>query len=371
MLLALAEPRGVSMALASGAVELPASTHLRVEGRSFRTPEGRFEWRGISAFRLIEMMAHGREADAIAFLDWTRKQNLTVVRAFLMARNLFNLTPAEGVAALPRLLELAKTRGLYVEVVALADTAQSRVDLDAHLAAVGRVAARHPNAILEIANEPGHATQDVRLQDPAFVKRLAAHVPEPVPVALGSAEYDPAYASGDYATYHFPRKAGWGHVVELARGAAMVERWNKPLISDEPIGAGAKTLDGRRDSNPQHFRAAAALTRLTGMGATFHYDGGLQARIPSGRELECFEAWRSGLRMLDGLPEGGAFVEGTAVSAIVAVKGAKASFARVFKDEIWLLLIEASPQMSARWNEGWRESRRESGEGVTLLRASR
>jgi hypothetical protein len=350
-----------------------APAHLRVDGRVFRSEHGRFGWRGISAFRLVEMVARRREGEAIAFLDWASKQELTVVRVFVMARHLFSLTPAEGLAALPRLLELANARGLHVEVVAFADTAQIRTDLDVHLKAVAAIVARHPNAILEIANEPGHATQDVRLHNPAFVKRLAALVPEPVPIALGSAEYSADYASGDYVTYHFPRKTGWGHVFDLARGAALIEHWRKPVVSDEPIGAAAKTVDGRRDSDPRHFRGAAALTRLTGMGATFHYEGGLQARIPSGRELECFVAWRAGLGMVDGLPEDGAFLEGSAVGAIGDVSGAGAAFARVFEleNEAWLLLLDTSPRVSVGWKQGWSETGRNTGDGVALLRARR
>lgn len=357
--------------LASEPVVTVASAHLRVEGQSFRTQSGRFEWRGISAFRLVEMIAHGREREATAFLDWADKQDLTVVRVFVMARNLFNLPPTDGLAALPRLLELADKRGVYVEIVALADTVKVRVDLEAHVKAVGAIAARYGNALVEIANEPGHSTQDPRLHDPAFVERLAALVPEPVPVAFGSAEYDPRYAGGDYATYHFPRKRGLGHVLELARGATLVDKWRKPLISDEPIGAAAETIGGRRDSDPRHFRAAGVVTRLTGMSATFHYEGGLQARIPAGRELECFKAWLAGLQMLDGLPAGGRFIDGAAVISIADVAGAQAAFARMFKSEVWLVLLEPSAKISARWKDGWRESSRNNAEDVALLRARR
>jgi hypothetical protein len=366
----LADSHDVLGQSVSDALVAPVS-HLRVEGRSFRTQAGPFEWRGISAFRLAEMVAHGREGEAAAFLDWARKHDLTVVRVFAMARNLFALPPAEGLAALPRLLELAGQRGVHVEIVALADTAKLRVDLEAHVKAVGAVAARYGNALVEIANEPGHSTQDPRLHDPAFVARLGALVPEPVPVAFGSAEYDPLYAGGDYATYHFPRRRGFGHVLELARGAALVDKWRKPLVSDEPIGAAAETIPGRRESNSQHFRAAGALTRLTQMAGTFHYEGGLQARVPAGQELECFRAWLSGLRMLEGLPQGGRFLEGAAMSSIADVAGAQAAFARVFDAEVWLVLLQPSDRVSTGWKQGWQESSRTNAEGVALVRARR
>ena len=44
-------------------------------------------------------------------------------------------------------------------------------------------------------------------------------------------------------------------------------------------------MDGRET------QAAALLTRLTGLGATFHYDGGIQTTIPAGTELACLDAW--------------------------------------------------------------------------------
>src|SRR3954469_10335281 len=47
-----------------------------------------FQWRGISAFRLVEMEAHGRHANVSRYLDWAAARHLTVVRVFTMARHL-------------------------------------------------------------------------------------------------------------------------------------------------------------------------------------------------------------------------------------------------------------------------------------------
>src|SRR5688572_28070347 len=43
------------------------------------------------------------------------------------------------------------------------------------------------------------------------------------------------------------------------------------------------------------FRAAAAAMRRHGIGATFHYEGGLQARLPTTVEMACLDAWLAGL----------------------------------------------------------------------------
>ncbi len=100
-------------------------------------------------------------------------------------------------------------------------------------------------------------------------------------------------------TFHAPAvPTPWGHVVRLADGAAFVTKWKKPVVSDEPIGAGPVSIPGRRDNDPDRFRAAALLTRMAGLGATFHYEQGLQARIPTGIELRCFDAWNDAWSLL-------------------------------------------------------------------------
>ncbi|HEX9368071.1 MAG TPA: hypothetical protein VF921_15680 [Vicinamibacterales bacterium] len=271
-----------------------AEGHLKVSGTRFVKPDGTaFEWRGISAFRLLELVAHGREADADVYLGWAASKKLTVARVLGMADNLFKLSPADGQHALPRLLELAQKRGLHVEVVALADTATIRVDYPRHVKAIGEICARYPNALVEIANEPVHPTQATAVHEAGYLKSLATLVPAGVPVSLGSVENGNGFADGTYVTWHAPRSGAWP--AEIAHGAAMMERFKKPLVNDEPMGAGEKALPGRRDNDPEHFRQAAAASRRAGLGATFHYEGGLQASLPSKIELACLDAWLAGL----------------------------------------------------------------------------
>ena len=280
---------------------------VSVAGTGFVLAGNPFAWRGITAFRLVEQVASGKEQDAVAYLDWAAAGKVSVVRVLTMAKHLFALAPADGLKALPRLLQLAADRGLHVEVVALADTADIPVDLDAHVAAVGKIAAQHANAFVEIANEPFHPTQHVSLHDRATLTRLAALIPQEVMVAYGSDAPDRS-GGGDYVTVHMPRgDAPWDHVAELAQGRALVAQYGKPVVSDEPIGAAARAQPGRRDDSPERFRAAALLTRMTGMHATFHYEGGLHARIPQGAELAAFEAWSEAWTLLPAGIEQAAF----------------------------------------------------------------
>jgi hypothetical protein len=355
------------------AVNTGATFPLRVEGRTFVDADGKpFEWRGITAFRLAEMIARGREEEAAAYLDWARTEQLTVVRVLLMARHLFTLTPAEGRAALPVLLDMARARGIVVEVVALADTQGLDLDYEAHIREVGRISVEKGNALVEIANEPGHPTQDPRLHDPAFAKRLASLLPEPLVVALGSFEYGEGYADGDYATTHVPRgDEGWDHVFEVAALAERVVTLKKPVVSDEPIGAGPEYQPGRRDTEPRRFAAAAALTRLVGMEATFHYDGGLHARLPQGPEAACLAAWHAGLALVPGRPAGARFLRGTALDAVAQFSGARAGMASVSTDRVILLLVDPASSWSVEWTAGWEETGREEMPGAAVIQARR
>jgi hypothetical protein len=357
----------------------PAARHLRVEGRHFVTPEGApFQWRGITAFRLVDFVADGREDRARSFLSWTRAQHLTVVRVFAMLHGFFDLAPEHGRAALPRVLELAAAHGLHVEIVGLTGTADATVDPRKQIAELGRIAANHGNALLEVANEPYHPTQSADVHRPEFVAELAKLVPSDVPAALGSIETDRRFGEGAYATWHAPRgsgDAGWQHVVAIADGAAFSERLGKPVISDEPIGAGPRFEPGRRDNAPERFRAAGLLTRLAGLGATFHYEGGLQAIVPQGPELECFVAWNEAWDLLpDDIERRGTFYRaGDAGAAVRAFDpaGALAVFERHDGSRAWILVIRPTSSPALRWADGWSSISIKQAPGIELVLARR
>ena len=270
------------------------AAHLKISGTRFLKPDGTtFQWRGISAFRLLEFVAHGNEKQADAYLRWVASKRLNVVRVFAMADGIFQLSPEEGLRALPRLFELAGRRGIYVEIVAFTGTSVIKVDRAAFVKAIGEICAKHPNALLELANEPGHPTQATEMHDPAHLRSLLPLVPKQVPVALGSVEYGEGFAAGTYVTWHSPRSATWAKQVE--EGARLLRQFGKPVVNDEPIGAADAPIPGRRDNDPARFRAAARAMRRAGVGATFHYDGGIQTRMPTKGEMAALDAWLAGL----------------------------------------------------------------------------
>ena len=358
-----------------------APTHLQIAGTIFKTAAGQpFQWRGITAFRLLDFVADGDEAAATRYLAWAASQKLTVVRVLAMGGGFMDLRPQPGRDALSRLLDLAAAHGLYVEVVALAGTRDMPVDLDQQLTALGAILGRHANAILEVANEPAHPSQAPDVGKPEVLLALAARVPSDIPVSLGSLEENEGFARGDYATWHVPRDSrldGWGHVLAVAQGGDLVRRLGKPVVSDEPIGAGAVYEPGRRDDQPSRFRAAALLTRLAGMGATFHYGAGLQATIPEGRELECFNAWNEAWHLLpEGVEQDGAFaIAGTADVAGTIVQGfnrqsAFGVFERRTAGTGWILAVgPGDPALVLA--PGWKVRETKTFEGARLVSVAR
>jgi hypothetical protein len=354
-----------------------APSRVTIDGTAFVQDGRPFQWRGVTAFRLLEYVAHGREADAVAYLDWAKAQHLTVVRVLTMMAGQFDVSPADGRHALPRLLELAAARGLHVEVVALAGTADIPVNLQEHVDAIGKILDAHPNVFLEIANEPVHPSQSADVQNPDVLTALARRLPPAIPVSLGSIERGDGFGAGTYITWHAPRdsgRGGWAHVLALTAGADLLARWGKPVVSDEPIGAAAQTQPGRRDNDPARFRAAALLTRLIGLGATFHYEGGLQARVPTERERECFDAWNEAWTVLPAdVEQRGTFRIGGQPGGAVAdwdrgrVMGV---FERLDARDGWILVIgepDARLTMSRDWT--LRDDRRiDGGRLLTVVR---
>ena len=365
-------------ALASGGPRPDAaqpSAHVRAEGARFVLPDGRpFQWRGVTAFRLLERLASGREGEAARYLDWAAGEGVTVVRVLAMAHGMFELPPAEGLEHLDRLLDLAGSRGLHVEVVALADTAADPVSLASQVAAVGAACARHGNAFLELANEPNHPTQREALANPTTLVALRRLVPAGVPVAVGATSSATALAAGDYVTVH-PARGGtdpWTAVWSVIDAYGRVSPLGKPVVSDEPIGAGERAVRGRRDDDPARFRAMALTDRFLGVGATFHYEGGLDARVPERREAACFSAWQDAWTALPedfearardvGAPGRGSPVRldtgGTGRALEAQVDGVR-----------WILVVGATGTPKAAWRDGWRAAGIREWPGVWLARA--
>jgi hypothetical protein len=247
----------------------------------------------MTAFSLLFDLATGQEQTVIDYLDWAAGQGVNGVRVFSTAVHLFDLSPEAGRQQVPRLLELAARRGLYVEVVGLADTKARVFDHATHLAALSGIIADSPWNLLEIANEPAHPTQDARLADAGYLAALRGRVSSTVRVAFGAAHGEDdeslAYVGGEYVTVHTSRREGeegWRWVRHTREMQALRDNGHhKDAINDEP--------DRKVPYADQH-RALGWLCRIFALGDTFHYGGGRYGHIPEGAELEAFTHRRAG-----------------------------------------------------------------------------
>jgi hypothetical protein len=328
---------------------------VRVDGRRFVTDSGQpFIWRGATGFRAVEKVATGREAEVEQFFRVVTDHGVNVVRVLTMAKHLFPLHPNDGVAALPRTLELARRHRLHLEVVGLADTRSYSFDRRAHIQALGTICAAAGNAFVEIANEPVHETQEPQVGEAAYLASLRSLVPASVPVALGSAHGDDdesrEFVRGDYVTVHGARKdgdGGWRFVRHTNEQRALSEEINKPVVNDEP----------RRDDLAEDKQIAlAVLCRIMGLGDTFHFAAGLQAEPPVGAELAALDARRRGWDLIPsefwGSYRNTGFVgspvekfdEPTAIRMYSAVTGS---------DGFTLALGVPPGGPSCRWSDAW------------------
>jgi hypothetical protein len=260
----------------------------------------RFQWRGVTAFALLEQIAHGRHRDADAYMRWAQATGFNLVRVLAAADVLFKLPADEGIRHMPALLEMAARRGLYVEIVALADTARvgmTAPGLRAQVAEVGKIAAGHANAVVQVANEHYHPTQSRELHDPAVLGELGRLIPPQVLHTESAAADDTATEpQGAYITRHLSRSGSPAQMLERVQLLGrLASKTGKPVVNGEPIGAAEKDDPGRRLSDPGFFRDLARQTSAAGLaGGTFHCEDGLLARVPGPVQQACARAWVQG-----------------------------------------------------------------------------
>jgi len=287
---------------ANSGADAPAQCgRLSARGTSIVCRDGsRFQWRGVTAFALLEQIAHGRRADADAYMRWASETGFNLVRVLAMSDVLFKLTPDDGRRNMTTLFRMAGERGLYVEIVALADSepvGMTGPSLRAQVAEVGKIAAGHANAVMQVANEHYHPTQSRELHDPAVLGELGRLIPPQVLHTESAAADDTATEpQGAYITRHLSRSGSPAQMLERVQLLGrLASKTGKPVVNGEPIGAAEKDDPGRRLSDPGFFRDLARQTSAAGLaGGTFHCEDGLLARVPGPVQQACARAWVQG-----------------------------------------------------------------------------
>lgn len=269
--------------LRTPALYTPICGALRRAGAELHCPDGKlWDWVGASSFGLVDRLADGKEADAIRELDQWALAGYNLVRVFTTFVYLGDLTPEDGQRHLPRLLDLANERGLYVEAVAVADTAARAYDWKAHARRIFQICALAANCIGQFANEPRHGTQVTELHDMATVDRLAREAAAGLsfPWTAGPAPEDEDLepTGGSIATRHRDRGREPLNNVRRVREIRMVkDATGFYTIDDEPMGFDEVTTSktgSPRWNVPAYGFMFGALCGGFGVGCTLHSQTG-------------------------------------------------------------------------------------------------
>ena len=192
------------------------------------------------------------------------------------------------------MLDYAASRGLYVEITAITGSATG-FNLISHMQAVNALAIDYENVVVEVSNEPYHASQRAEVHDPSFLRRLSEIIDDDVPVALGAPADDESdeMAAGDYVTVHLDRgRDKWNMIRRVRELEALSSRLSKFVLNNEPKKAGSQ------ESDPAIYFAQGVLERVFEIGGVLHSDWGLAARTPNNAEQAITDAYIRGATLI-------------------------------------------------------------------------
>ena len=328
---------------------------LGVDGRFFVAGSRTFRPVFTSTLAILTRTPDERRA----VLDEARALGFNGVRVFAGDLGWARQTASSARAALPALLADAASRDLYVEVTAVTDS-RSGFDVEAHLRAVSGICAAAANCLIEAANEYYHPTQADLVQDPRRLAAIAGRAIAGSVWSLGAPPFDQLQdgtwpiAAGDFITVHLDRgRPRWEQLAHLAALAAIAERANRPVISNEPIGAAEAPQRGRRESDPAFFFALGALSRLLELGTVFHSEDGLHARPLRPNQRRCAEAFVAGVASIRS--DARLRTSARESSPIVRTSGAAHVLAATDGTRWWVVLLDARRAV-VTLKPGWRQS---------------
>jgi hypothetical protein len=230
----------------------------------------------------------------------------------------------------------------------LCDTLAHPVDYDRTVRAWGDAPA---NVLIELANEPYHASQrDDLLPWCNEFKWDRPHW------AAGATRDDVSHdlTNGTFVTRHFERfdgdslhrddSAGWRWVRHAREGWDLSGSVNKYVHDNEPR---------RTDMNPIKHFAAGVLAKMFRMGTTFHYSGGLISSLPTDIERMCLEEKVRGFRLIPDEWRGLYYTPGSKECPFDSFAGAIRCYSVMTPDgkSGWVLAL-GTTTLLIEWREG-------------------
>lgn len=245
---------------------------LTTDGPYFLQDGELWWWSGLTAFLLLKRFLTERKDDALRYMDWAASIDVNVLRVFSQVD--WDGSPTGGVEVgffakdypdyddrMHEMYDEAASRGLYIETVA--HTFPYDIDaMIAHSVRVDNIAAQHPNALFEDANEPpvNHIPIDeiVRRFTPRTLASSGQYDPSPYPGRQWGNDHPPRDAE-------FARKFKGGWEVQTGAGpfAEFQPPWPNPWVLDEPARIEAI-------GTPDEWKAFGAGAKFFCAGATIH-----------------------------------------------------------------------------------------------------
>jgi hypothetical protein len=291
----------------TAAAPFPAEQgRLRIEGRHFYDASQKvWRWRGATQFLLFARFLNGENISPQ--LDWLLARGFNVLRVFGEVPSGFRADQvgvtnyerpferADFDARLHAFFALLESRGLRCEYTVLTYWDASDV-MRAHVQRVFDVAAAHWNVFVEVANEPENNNIDPVAVMKGIDRRgvLSAYGLDP---GRHDAAAWKALPMLDYGTAHDLNR-DLEHSPGVTRASLeMQNAFGIPFVNDEPIGAidpgnpsfkqtgpetwGGANGGGARTVNRDVFISAAAIAYLVSAGYTYHFQAGLEGRVPT------------------------------------------------------------------------------------------
>ena len=280
---------------------------LRVEGRHFYDQNQKiWRWRGATQFLLFARYLNGE--NITPQLDWLVARGFNVLRVFGEVPSGFRadqvgITNYERPFARPdfdarlhAFFALLESRGLRCEYTVLTYWDASDV-MRAHVQRVYDVAASHWNVFVEVANEPENNSIDPVAVMKGVNRRgvLSAYGLDPGRHDVAIWKTDVPML--DYGTAHDLNRDLENSPSVTRSAMAMQNVFGIPFVNDEPIGAidpgnksfkqtgpetwGGVNGGGARTVNRDVFISAAAIAYLVSAGYTYHFQAGLEGRVPT------------------------------------------------------------------------------------------
>lgn len=264
------------------------------------------DYNAISRFTLDHEVANGRDADVIAKFNEAKSlgTGYRVFRVFTTAVLMFDLSPERGRAALPHLLELARANGVYLEVVANADTALRDYDVEQHgLETAKMCAASEACALWSWGNELDHGTQKAALHDFEYDQRTAARIA--AEAGLGSRwtagaplDDESKLPVGAVAVRHLTRDST-KMVRHLRDLAGLSDDLGVLVLQDEPMGCDEPGgSHGQRYYDDGTAFALGLVSAGFGLPWTYHMQAGTTDQPMGPQQRSCGKAMLDGARLI-------------------------------------------------------------------------